>query len=145
MFDFDRALYLRGLSLFHVFLPLVMVLLLCRLGYGRRALLAQTLLTWIVRVVTYLVTDPADDINLVFRLGEAPQTRIQPRLYLAPEMMLLPLAVCLPAPSGLETNLRGSRIGAARAVEPGRAAHAHEMWGLRKPLVRTDQQEAPRR
>jgi hypothetical protein len=105
MFDFDRALYLRGLSLFHVFLPLVMVLLLCRLGYGRRALLAQTLLTWIVRVVTYLVTDPADDINLVFRLGEAPQTRIQPRLYLAPEMMLLPLAVCLPAPSGLETNL----------------------------------------
>ena len=89
----ETALYLRSLSLFHVLLPPVMVFLLRRLGYDRRALLVQILLTWAVLVVTYVVTVPADNINLVFGLREAPQTWIHPRLYLALEMMLLPLAV----------------------------------------------------
>jgi hypothetical protein len=97
MFDVERALYLRSFSLFHVFLPPVMIFLLRRLGYDRRALLAQTLLTWIVLVVTYLVTDPADNINLVFGIRVAPQTWMDPRLYLALEMIALPVVVCLPA------------------------------------------------
>ena len=74
-----------------------MVFLLRRLGYDRRALLVQILLTWAVLVVTYVVTVPADNINLVFGLREAPQTWIHPRLYLALEMIILPVAVCLPS------------------------------------------------
>ena len=66
--------------------------------YGiRRALLAQTLLVWIVLPVTFLVTDPADNINLVFGLGREPQTSLHPLLYLGLEMALLPIVVCLPA------------------------------------------------
>jgi len=97
MFDAALPLYLRGLSLYHVMLPPVMILLLFRLGYDRRAFWAQTLLVWIVLPVTYLVTDPADNINLVFGLGREPQTSLHPLFYLSLEMVLLPVVVCLPA------------------------------------------------
>jgi hypothetical protein len=96
MFDAGRPLHLRGLSLFHVALPVIMIFLLRRLGYDRRALAAETLLTWIVLPVTYLVTDPLDNVNLAFGLGRAPQTLIHPLLYLALETSLLPIVVCWP-------------------------------------------------
>lgn len=96
MFEPERPLYLRGLSLFHIGLPLVMVFLLRRLGYDRRALKAQTLLIWIVLPLTYLVTDPADNINLAFGFGSEPQTMMHPLLHLALEMILLPVVICWP-------------------------------------------------
>ena len=96
MFNPDLPLALRALSLYHMALPPLMILLLVRLGYDGRALWAQTLLTWIVLPVTYLVTDPAHNINLVFGLGTEPQTAIHPLLYLGMEMILLPVVVCLP-------------------------------------------------
>ncbi len=96
MFDAELPLYLRGLSLYHAVLPPLMIFLLVRLGYDRRALVAQTLLVWLVLPLTYLVTEPAANINLVFGLDEAPQTFMDPLLYLALEMILLPLVICLP-------------------------------------------------
>jgi hypothetical protein len=96
MFEPERPLYLRGLSLFHMMLPPIIILALRRLGYDRRALAAQTLLTWIVLPVTYLVTDPADNVNLAFGLGREPQAALPPLLYLALEMILLPVVICWP-------------------------------------------------
>ena len=96
MFETERPLYLRGLSLFHVAVPGILVLLLRRLGYDPRALAAQTLLIWIVLPLTYLVTDPADNINMAFGFGLEPQTRMHPLLHLGLEMILLPLVVCWP-------------------------------------------------
>lgn len=96
LFEAERGLLLRALSLFHAALPVVVIGLLRRLGYDRRALAAQTLLIWIVLPATYLLTDPADNVNFVFGLGSGPQTLMHPLLYLALEMTLLPVAVCLP-------------------------------------------------
>lgn len=96
MFNPELPLYLRGLSLYHFMLALVMILLLFRLGYDRRALIAQSVLVWIVLPVTYLVTDPADNINLVFGLGTEPQTVLPPLAYLGLEMILVPVIICLP-------------------------------------------------
>ena len=96
MFNPELPLYLRGLSLYHLMLALVMVLLLFRLGYDRRALIAQSVLVWIVLPVTYLVADPADNINLVFGLGTEPQTVLPPLAYLGLEMILVPVIICLP-------------------------------------------------
>ncbi len=96
MFDATLPLYLRGFSLYHAMLPPLMIFMLYRLGYDRRALLAQTLLVWLVLPLTYLVTEPAENINLVFGLGKEPQTFMHPLLYLALEMILLPLVICLP-------------------------------------------------
>ena len=106
MFEVERPLYLRGLSLFHMLLPPIIVFLLLRLGYDRRALTGQTLLTWVVLPVTYLLTDPADNINLVFGpLREAPQRILPPVVYLVLEMLLLPVALYLPTHSLLQRLL----------------------------------------
>jgi hypothetical protein len=96
MFDPQRPLLLRGLSLFHVFLPALLVWLVYRLGYDRRALVAQTLLCWAVLTATYLLTSPADNINWVFGPGGQPQTRLSPLAYLLLEMALFFLCVYLP-------------------------------------------------
>ena len=96
MFEAERPLYLRALSLFHVLLPVMLLFLLRRLGYDPRALPAQTLLIWIVLPLTYLLTDPADNINLAFGFGLEPQTRVHPLLHLGSAMLLLPALVCWP-------------------------------------------------
>ena len=96
MFRTELALYLRALSLFHVILPPIMIFLLFRLGYDRRALVAQTLLTWTILPLTYLVTGPEDNINLVYGFGHEPQTTLPPLAYLALEMALIPILICVP-------------------------------------------------
>lgn len=96
MFEADRPVFLRALSLFHLFLPVLIIYLLRRLGYDRRALLAQTLLTWVVLPATYLLTDPADNINRVFGLGDPPQTWTHPLAWLSLQMLALPLVVYWP-------------------------------------------------
>ena len=97
MFDVELPLFLRLLSLFHIMLPIVMIYLLCRLGYDRRALIAQTLLCWLVLPATYLLTKPVDNINLVYGLGMEPQTLINPLLYLGLQMIFVPIIVFIPA------------------------------------------------
>lgn len=96
MFDSAKPLYLRSLSLFHVFLPFLLIWTVRRLGYDRQAWIAQTLLALIVLPLTYLITDPAENINWVHGLGTEPQNRIHPLLYLALLMLLFPLAIYLP-------------------------------------------------
>jgi hypothetical protein len=88
--------YVRALSLFHLAIPPVLVWMLYRWGYDRRALLAQTLLAWVVVPVTYAVTEPAYNINWVFGPGEDPQQLIPPLAYLGVLMVALPLIVYVP-------------------------------------------------
>lgn len=96
MFDPKLSLYLRGLSLFHLALPPTLLFLLYELGYDRRALIYQTLWTWIILIVTYVATDPEQNINWVFGPGSKPQRVLPPWLYLVLEMVVLPLFVLLP-------------------------------------------------
>lgn len=96
MFEAERPACLRVLSLFHVGLPVVMVFLLCRLGYDRRALGAQAALTCVVLLATYLLTDPAENINFAFGPGATPQQVMDPRLYLLLAMVAVPLCVAWP-------------------------------------------------
>jgi hypothetical protein len=96
MFDPKLSLYLRGLSLFHLALPPTLLFLLYELGYDRRALIYQTLLTWIILIVTYVATDPEQNINWAFGPGSKPQRVLPPWLYLVLQMVVLPLFVLLP-------------------------------------------------
>lgn len=96
MFEPDRPLYLRALSLFHVFLPILLLWMMVRLGYDTHAWLAQTLLAWIVLPLTYWLTDPALNVNWVFGPGNQPQQRIAPLLYLGLLMVVSPVLVYLP-------------------------------------------------
>ena len=92
MFNDQIPLFVRGLSSFHGWLPLLLVWLLARLGYDRRALGRQALLAVAVLLVCYLVAPapPASsaapnyavNINYVYGLSDAgPQTFMAPALW----------------------------------------------------------------
>jgi len=96
MFDAQKPLYLRALSLFHVFLPVFLLWMISRLGYAKEAWIAQSVLAWIVLPLTYLLTDPAQNINWVHGPGTKPQKRLPPLVYLCFLMIGFSLFVYLP-------------------------------------------------
>jgi hypothetical protein len=118
MFDERDSLFVRGLSMFHVALPPLLLWTLHRLGYDRRALRMQTALAWVVLPVSYVVTDPSANLNWVLGPRE-PQTWMPPLLYLALLMLGFPLIVYLPThlvldrlfgrPKGRRAAPRGER------------------------------------
>lgn len=96
MFDTKKPLFLRALSLFHVVVPVVLFWTLHQLGYDRRALVAQTVLAWIVLPLSYVASSPSKNINWVFGPGNEPQRRVPPMVYLGMLMIVFPLGVYLP-------------------------------------------------
>jgi hypothetical protein len=96
MFDSEKPLYLRGLSLFHLALPPTLSWLLHRLGYDRRSFVRQTLFSLILLPATWLLTTPEENINWVYGPGTEPQHRVPP-LFLAAEMVAVPVLAYLPA------------------------------------------------
>jgi hypothetical protein len=66
MFNPQLPIGLRLLSLFHVALPIVLLLALRRVGYDRRALAFQSAFAAIVIPLSRL-TDPATNVNFAFR------------------------------------------------------------------------------
>jgi len=97
MFDPVNPLWIRGLSLFHLFLPGLLLWLLATLGYDPRALPAQALLSWVVLPVSYLVSAPEKNVNWVFGPAGRPQKRLPPRLYFSLVMLFFPACVYLPS------------------------------------------------
>ncbi len=74
MFDPKITLFARGLSLFHGWLPFLLLYLVVRLGYDRRALKYQIALSWAVLIATYLLVPgpdgPAENVNKVLKPAE---------------------------------------------------------------------------
>ena len=97
MFDEGLPRYLRALSLFHVILPALVLWLMVRLGYDERALVAQTVLAWVVLALSYWLTDPKLNVNWVFGWGAKPQHLMPPLVYLALLMVAFPVLIHYPA------------------------------------------------
>jgi hypothetical protein len=101
MFDPDQPLFTRGLSLFHGWLPFLLLWLVWRLGYDPRALVAQTLLACVVLVLSYLAvadpSGPAGNVNKVFGPHDKqPQTFTSPARWLMFLMVFYPVCIYLP-------------------------------------------------
>jgi hypothetical protein len=96
MFDPGIPLWIRGLSLYHIALPIVLVWLLYGFGYQPRALIWQTLLALLVLPLTYAVSDPAASINWVYGFGSSPQTMMPGPVFVLLLMVLFPVTVYLP-------------------------------------------------
>lgn len=96
MFDDAIPLLVRLLSLFHVFMPVLLIWLVLRLGYDPRAWLFQSLLACCVLPLTYLLTEPPDNINWVYGIGAEPQDWMPAPLYVATLMALVPICVYWP-------------------------------------------------
>lgn len=105
MFKQENALFLRGLSLFHGWLPFLLVYLVWQLGYDRRGFPAWTVLAWGLMLVCFFFMPPPDpnaglkpvNINYVFGPSDAvAQTWVNPYVWLAGMMIGLPLILFLP-------------------------------------------------
>lgn len=113
MFDASVPGYLRALSLYHLLLPGILLWSLHRLGYDHRALVAQTLLCWIVFPVSYLVSSPQANINYVFGFGSVPQAWMDEKLWVLFLMIAFPLLLYLPL------HLLLKRLFGTPSVHPG--------------------------
>jgi hypothetical protein len=118
MFQPQLPLFTRGLSLFHGWLPLLLIWLLVRLGYDKRALSAWTALAAGLVFVCYFFTSPAGahlansniPLNLNYIYGfndQQPQTWVNQNLYVILWFGALWLVAFLP------THLALRRIFAA--------------------------------
>src|SRR5580700_5312932 len=128
MFDNKLPLFTRGLSLFHGWLPLLLVWLLFRLGYDKRALSAWTVMAAGLMFVCYFFTPPAGahpanpniPINLNYLYGfndQQPQHRVNQNLYVILYFSVLWLVAFLP------THLVLCKIFAAPAPVASRRLH----------------------
>src|SRR5262249_15294921 len=117
MFRPDIPLTIRVLSLYHGWLPFLLLWAVRRLGYDRRSWIAQSMLTWAVLPVCYFFTDPVRALNGVFGpSGEHQQTWVAPGLWLALMMLVYPGCVYLPTHLLLR-RLSGGR-GRPKPEEP---------------------------
>jgi hypothetical protein len=115
MFRPDIPLFIRGLSLYHGCLWLLLVWVVVRLGYDRRAWRAQCVLAWVMLPVCYLFTDPARGLNGAFGPGgPEPQRWVHPSAWLALVMLAYPVCVFLPTHLLLCRLLPEHRAVAAR-------------------------------
>ncbi len=102
MFDDRLSGLSRGLSLYHVWLPFLLLWTLRQLGYDRRALTAQTFLAWAVFLLSYGLTanpeGPVGNLNMVYGLSERePQAWMEPRIWLGLVMLAWPACVYVPS------------------------------------------------
>ena len=107
MLDSSIPLFLRGLSLFHGWLPFFLLWLLSRLGYDPRALVRQAVVAIIVLFISYSFAPApppsashphwAVNINYVYGLDDAhPQTRMAPHLWVLFLMAFNVIALYVP-------------------------------------------------
>jgi hypothetical protein len=99
MFQADHPLYLRGLSLFHGWLPILLVFLVWTLGYDRRAFPIWTGLAWTLVLICFFFMPPPQpdpgltpvNINYVWGPSDnAPQTWVSPGVWVAGLIVGLP-------------------------------------------------------
>jgi hypothetical protein len=101
MFDPQLSLLSRGLSLYHVWIPFVLLFSIKRLGYDRRAAAAQTLLAWFLLLLSYGLTTnmhgPAGNLNRAYGLSASePQQWVSPSLWLVIVMLVCPICCYYP-------------------------------------------------
>jgi hypothetical protein len=105
MFNPKYSLFVRGLSLFHGWLPILILWLLWRGGYDRRALALQVVCGLMLLLVCYFCFEPpgaasarAFNINYVFGLDEnRAQTKLPALVWFGLELIVIPLVFYVPA------------------------------------------------
>jgi hypothetical protein len=107
MFEDSQPLYARAISLFHGWLPFLLLYVVYRLGYDRRALAAWTVLAWGLMLIAYFYLPPppapADhenlpvNVNYVFGMSDdKPQDWMPPLAWLGLMVVGLPLLFFIP-------------------------------------------------
>jgi hypothetical protein len=107
MFQDSQPLYARAISLFHGWLPFLLLYLIYRLGYDRRALGAWTVLAWGLMLIAYFflpappapVDHPNLPVNVDYVYGmsdDKPQEWMPSLAWLGVMLLGLPLVFFIP-------------------------------------------------
>ncbi len=96
MFDATKPRWLRALSLFHLWLPLLLLSMVASLGYRPVALPIMVVGGWAVLWICHRYTDPVENINWVFGFGGLPQSGRTPRRAFARILAAFPLVIWIP-------------------------------------------------
>lgn len=105
MFEQHRSLFLRGLSLFHAWLPFLLLFLVKCVGYDKRALASWTAVSWALILICFFFMPPAQlnpglmpvNINYVWGPSDfVAQTWVPQPVWIAGLMFLLPPFAYLP-------------------------------------------------
>jgi len=115
MFDREIPIFVRGLSLYHVPLPFLLLWIVLKLGYDPVALRWQTLLAWMVLPISYLASNPEANVNWVYGFGEEPRHFFSPAVHLVLLMLAFPLILYVPTHLLLRWWTRRGR----RSCNPG--------------------------
>lgn len=87
MYEGDTEMHIRIISAtFHIVMPAVLLYMLIRLGYDRRAFWVQTAVMLVVVPSTYALSPVEENINWVFGPAQ-PQELLPPLVYLAVLML----------------------------------------------------------
>lgn len=105
MLDPAVPLALRLPSLFHVVVPAMLLFAVARLGHDRRGWRLQTLICWLVLLLSATLTDPGRNINWIAAPFGMPQVWLPDWLYLLACMAAYPLILYLPAEAVLRRVL----------------------------------------
>ena len=124
MFEPEFSHFTRIISLYHGWLPFVLLWGVRRLGYDRRAVWAQTGFAWLLLLLSYGLTSdphgPAGNLNMVYGLSPTEaQSWMSPGLWLLLVMCSVRSAgICQPTWScgGCSACRRPSGLDAARAL-----------------------------
>jgi hypothetical protein len=84
------------LSLFHVWLPWLLLWQVMQTGYDPRALAVQTVVWWVMVPACYFISTPQENINFVYGEGRLTE-RLTPIGYLI--VLLLFVQVCVYVPT----------------------------------------------
>lgn len=117
MFDEKSPLHLRGLSLFHGWLPFLLFFLVVRIGYDKRAFVAWTGLAVVLCLIAFFLLPPAGavladpliprNINYVYGIDDAkPQTWMPAGWYLVLWIAALTVLAYLPTHLFLKRYIR---------------------------------------
>jgi hypothetical protein len=105
MFNASTSLLLRGLSLFHGWLPFLLIYLVAKVGYDRRGLLYWSVLALVLTLVCYFFMPPPNpnagltpvNINYVYGFNDAmAQTWVPAWVWVAGMLVVMPTLFFLP-------------------------------------------------
>jgi hypothetical protein len=116
LFDAHVAMWIRLLSLFHVVLPPLLLWVLWRTGYDRRAWSLQSAIALVVFVASRF-TNPATNINFAYRDPFWHRSWGPGPVHVAASVLFMAMVVYLPTHQLL-----------CRLYRPSRAGTSHQSW-----------------
>ena len=96
MFEASQPWWLRAMSLFHIFVPALLIWPIWCLGYDRRGWQLEAALAWLILPLSFVIGLPEDNLNWLWAPFGIEQTLMTPEQYLLFCMLAYPVLLFWP-------------------------------------------------